>query len=186
MIPKALLGLLIAAFTLAACSAPTPPPTALPTDVPQPIATVQQMLPLQKSGGDAQQAASPLPTPESESAANADVQFVRATQAGDGSWTFNVTVLHPDTGWEDYADGWDVVLPDGSVVKPVASSPFTRLLVHPHVDEQPFTRSQSGIAIPEGITQVTVRAHELVDGWGGKVVVVDLSQASGPDFEVVR
>jgi hypothetical protein len=81
---------------------------------------------------------------------NADVTFVRASQQADGTWTFSVTVSHPDTGWEDYADGWDVVLPDGSIVKPDPDSPFTRLLTHPHVDEQPFTRSQSGIAIPEG------------------------------------
>jgi len=114
------------------------------------------------------------------------VQFVRATQAADGTWTFSVAVLHPDTGWDDYADGWDVVLPDGAVVKPDPDSPFTRLLLHPHENEQPFTRSQSGIVIPEGVEQVTVRAHDLVDGWGGKVVVVDLSQANGPDFEVVR
>lgn len=119
------------------------------------------------------------------SAANADVTFVRAVQNGD-TWTFHVTVAHPDTGWEDYADGWDVVLPDGTVIKPDAESPFTRLLLHPHENEQPFTRSQSGIRIEEGITQVTVRAHDLVDGFGGQEVVVDLTQAAGDSFEVVR
>jgi hypothetical protein len=118
--------------------------------------------------------------------ANADVTFVRASQQADGTWTFSVTVAHPDTGWEDYADGWDVVLPDGTIVKPDPDSPFTRLLLHPHVDEQPFTRSQSGIAIPEGVTSVTVRAHDLVDGYGGQEVIVDLTADSGPDFEVQR
>jgi hypothetical protein len=58
------------------------------------------------------------------------------------------------------------------------------LLLHPHVDEQPFTRSQSGIEIPPGVTQVRVRAHDLVDGYGGREVVVDLTKASGPDFKV--
>ena len=179
MIPKALIGLLIVTITLAACGTQTPPPT----EIPEATVTNEQMLPLQESGGDAQPAASPLPTPTS---ANADVQFVRAKQGAGGSWTFSVTVLHPDTGWDDYADGWDVVLPDNTVVKPDPDSPFTRLLLHPHESEQPFTRSQSGIVIPEGVEQVTVRAHDLVDGWGGKAVVVDLSQASGPDFEVER
>jgi len=117
---------------------------------------------------------------------NADVTFVRAAQAEDGSWTFRATVEHPDTGWEDYADGWDVVLPDGTVVKPDSDSPFTRLLLHPHVDEQPFTRSQGGIAIPGGVTQVTVRAHDLVDGFGGRGILVDLTADSGPGFEVER
>jgi len=129
-------------------------------------------------------------TPESEpaaperSAANADVRFVRAVREGDGAWTFTVTVAHPDVGWEDYADGWDVVLPDGTVVKPDESSPFTRLLLHPHENEQPFTRSQRGIVIPGGMTEVRVRAHDLVDGFGGREVIVDLTAAAGPDFEV--
>jgi len=118
--------------------------------------------------------------------ANADVIFVRATSTGEDTWTFHVTVEHPDTGWEDYADGWDVVLPDGTVVKPDAASPFTRLLAHPHENEQPFTRSQSNIIIPANITTVTVRAHDLVDGFGGKEVVVDLTAVSGTDFEVTR
>ncbi len=129
-------------------------------------------------------------TPESEvepmSPANADVLFIRAVPTGDGVWTFHVTVAHPDTGWEDYADGWDVVLPDGTVVKPTPDSPFTRLLLHPHETEQPFTRSQSGIAIPPEVTAVTVRAHDLVDGFGGQEVSVDLTAVSGPNFEIER
>jgi hypothetical protein len=119
------------------------------------------------------------------SAADADVTFVRATQTGD-SWMFTVTVAHPDTGWEDYADGWDVVLPDGTVVKPDMGAPFTRLLLHPHENEQPFTRSQSGIVIPDDVTQVTVRAHDLVDGYGGQEITIDLSQSEGDDYEVIR
>ncbi|GAB4439094.1 MAG: hypothetical protein Kow00120_06900 [Anaerolineae bacterium] len=121
-----------------------------------------------------------------ETRANADVTYVRAVQSADGTWTFHVTVRHPDTGWDDYADGWDVVAPDGTVLKPDLDSPFTRLLLHPHENEQPFTRSQSHIVIPPDVTQVTVRAHDLVDGYGGREVVVDLTAASGPDFEVVR
>ncbi len=95
-----------------------------------------------------------------------------------------MTVQHPDTGWEDYADGWDVLTPDGEVLRPDPAGPFTRLLLHPHVDEQPFTRSQSGISIPPGVTQVRVRAHDLVDGYGGREVWVDLTVSSGQDFEV--
>ncbi|MAU13036.1 MAG: hypothetical protein CL607_24675 [Anaerolineaceae bacterium] len=132
--------------------------------------------------GDMQQATG---IQEANSAANADVTFVRAVQNGD-TWTFHVTVAHPDTGWEDYADGWDVVLPDGTVIKPDAESPFTRLLLHPHENEQPFTRSQSGIIIPESITQVTVRAHDLVDGFGGQEIVVDFTQDISDFYEVVR
>ncbi len=124
----------------------------------------------------------PTPSPTKNSA-DADVVFVRALRQTDGSWTFHVTVSHPDTGWEDYADGWDVVTPDGEVLKPDPSSPFTRLLLHPHVNEQPFTRSQSKIVIPEGVTEVIVRAHDLLDGFGGQEIRVDLREQTGPNFE---
>lgn len=127
----------------------------------------------------------PTETPVTDKA-NADVLFVAARQESADTWQFSVTVEHPDTGWEDYADGWDVVLPDGTVAKPNADSQFTRLLSHPHETEQPFTRSQSGIVLPIQITSVTVRAHDLIDGYGGREVVVDLSLDSGPDFEVKR
>ena len=134
------------------------------------------------------------PTPPTERAADADVLHVRAVQAvspatgsGQGeTWTFHVTVQHPDTGWEDYADGWDVLTLDGTVLKPDSNSLFTRPLLHPHVGEQPFTRSQSGILIPPDVTQVRVRAHDSVDGYGGHEVLVDLTVSSGTDFEVER
>jgi uncharacterized protein YceK len=118
--------------------------------------------------------------------ADANVLFVRAQQAADTTWTFEVTVEHPDTGWDNYADGWNVVLPDGTVVKPQDDAAFTRLLLHPHETEQPFTRSQSKLVIPAEIATVTVRAHDLVDGYGGREVVVDLTQGQGLDFEVER
>lgn len=120
------------------------------------------------------------------STGNADVEAVRAVQTAADTWTFYVTVRHPDTGWDDYADGWDVVLPDGTVVKPDPASPFTRLLAHPHENEQPFTRSQSGIIIPDGVTDVTVRAHDLVDGFGGREISVDFAVSSGTGFTVER
>ncbi len=126
----------------------------------------------------------PSPVPPSEGEGNADVVYVEAVQAADGSWTFHVTVEHPDTGWEDYADGWDVLTPDGEVLKADAGQPFTRLLAHPHVGEQPFRRSQGGIVLPAGVTWVRVRAHDLVDGWGGVEVIVDLTVTEGEKFEV--
>jgi hypothetical protein len=129
------------------------------------------------------------PTSAAEPVANgadADVLYVRALQSTDGSWTFHVTVFHPDTGWEDYADGWDVVLPDGTVVNPDADTPFTRLLLHPHEQEQPFTRSQSNIVIPDDVSAVRVRAHDLLDGYGGRETIVDLTVDSGSDFSVER
>ena len=90
----------------------------------------------------------------------ADVLDVQLRQAGDGSYSFTVTVRHADAGWDHYADRWEVVAPDGTVLG-------TRVLLHPHDNEQPFTRGQSGIRIPADVDSVIVRAHDSVDGFGG-------------------
>ncbi len=116
----------------------------------------------------------------------ADVLFVRAVETAPQTWTFYVTVAHPDEGWEHYADGWDVLLPDGTPLKPRPEAPFTRPLAHPHVQEQPFTRSQSGLHIPAEFHQVRVRAHDSLHGWGGREVVVDLRASAGEGFQVQR
>lgn len=89
-------------------------------------------------------------------------------QAVSGAWRFNVTLTHPDTGWDHYADGWRVETEDGSVLG-------TRELLHPHVDEQPFTRSLSGVSIPTGISTVFVRAKCSVEGWADTTVPVSLN-----------
>ena len=96
----------------------------------------------------------------------ADVLRVEARVSG-GGWRFDVTVAHADTGWEHYADAWRVVGPDGTVYG-------TRTLYHPHVGEQPFTRSLARVEIPEAVQVVTVEAHDSVHGWGGAAVEVVL------------
>lgn len=96
-----------------------------------------------------------------------EITDIKATQNGD-TWRFDVTVLHPDTGWDHYADGWQVEDAEGNVLG-------LRVLAHPHVNEQPFTRSQSGIVIPEGTTKVFVRARCIVDGWNAEAVAFSLN-----------
>ena len=83
------------------------------------------------------------------------------------SCTFSVTLEHADEGWNHYADQWDVVTLDGKLLK-------SRVLHHPHENEQPFTRSLGGIIIPDGITTVTVQAHDSVHGYGGKIITIQL------------
>ncbi len=97
-------------------------------------------------------------------AGKADVLEVYINAQG-GTYRFDVTVAHKDEGWDHYADAWQVVAPDGSVLG-------VRTLFHPHVNEQPFTRSLSGVKIPAGIKTVTIRAHDKVHGWGGAEVTV--------------
>jgi hypothetical protein len=99
----------------------------------------------------------------------ADVMDVKVQKETGGTFRFDVTVKSDDTGWDKYADKWDVVGPDGAVLG-------TRELLHPHENEQPFTRSLSGVAIPEKVTSVTVRAHDKVEGYGGKEMTVELAR----------
>ena len=100
-------------------------------------------------------------------AGEADVETVNVTRTGEGVYRFDVTVRHADEGWKHYADKWDIVAPNGSVLG-------TRTLYHPHVDEQPFTRSLSGVKIPAGVQEITVRAHDSVHEYGGKMIAVEI------------
>ncbi|OAN77633.1 hypothetical protein A8B78_14015 [Jannaschia sp. EhC01] len=93
----------------------------------------------------------------------AQVVGIEATPGATG-WRFDVTIAHGDTGWDNYADGWRVELADGTVIG-------DRPLAHPHVQEQPFTRSTSGISIPDGTTRVFIRARTNVEGWAEDTTV---------------
>ena len=120
-------------------------------------------------------------------AGDADVTSVFARQDEDSTWTFHVTVEHKDVSWEDYANGWDLVLPDGASVKTDKFSDFTKPIRQPHVNEKrPNLRTQRGIVLPEGTETVTVRVHDKKGGWGGKEVVVDLTRRFGENFSVKR
>ncbi len=81
----------------------------------------------------------------------------------------SVTLSHPDTGWDHYADGWEVLDADGN-------SLGVRVLAHPHVNEQPFTRSLGGVQFPEGATSIFVRARCNVDGWSDELFEVSLTE----------
>lgn len=97
----------------------------------------------------------------------AKIENATATASG-GAWTFSVTIRHPDTGWDHYADGWSVNAPDGTELG-------YRLLAHPHENEQPFTRSLGGVTVPEGVTEVIIRAHDSVHGWSDETFTVKLA-----------
>ncbi len=100
-------------------------------------------------------------------AGKADVVGVKVLYQGQNLFVFSVTVAHHDTGWKHFADKWDVIAPDGSVLA-------TRILHHPHEDEQPFTRRLQNVKIAPGVKHVTIRAHDSVHGYGGKEMDVKL------------
>jgi hypothetical protein len=92
---------------------------------------------------------------------------VTAVANADGSYGFSATVSHRDEGWKHYANKWDVVTPDGNVVG-------ERVLFHPHVNEQPFTRALGRVEVPIGTTEVTIRAYCSVTGAGSRTFTVKL------------
>ena len=98
-------------------------------------------------------------------------------QETDSGWRADVTLKHNDTGWEHYADAWRVVDGNGHLFK-------TRVLYHPHINEQPFTRSLSGIIIPADQTIVYVEAHDKKHGWSSQRVKVDLTRSSGERYHI--
>ena len=87
-----------------------------------------------------------------------EVQIVDVEVACSNSCTFSVTLKHGDEGWQHYANQWDVMTMDGKLLK-------SRVLLHPHVNEQPFTRSLSGVKIPAGTSEVKIRAKDLKHGY---------------------
>jgi len=102
-------------------------------------------------------------------AGEADVLDVKVSCNNKSICRFAVTVQHDDDGWKHYANRWEVLGPDGKVIA-------TRVLAHPH-SKKPFTRSLDNVKIPAGVTEVRVRAHDLVHGYGGKEMVVKLPLA---------
>lgn len=101
-------------------------------------------------------------------AGEADVLEVKARYNGGNSFQIITTVKHADTGWDHYADGWEVLDEQGNVLG-------KRVLFHPHVKEQPFTRSHT-LDIPERVKSITVRALDSVHGAGGKTVTIPLKR----------
>ena len=82
-----------------------------------------------------------------------------------GGFDFHVTLQHEDTGWDHYAIRWEVTSLSGNRMF------GERVLFHPHVNEQPFTRSLRAIVIPPDVREVLVRGQDKVHGWGEPVQV---------------
>ena len=95
-----------------------------------------------------------------------DILNVTVDRQGD-LWRFDVTIRHNDSGWDHYADAWRILDPEG---EPLG----TRNLAHPHTKEQPFTRSLSGVRIPDGMTEVSIQARDSVSGWSPELVTIPL------------
>lgn len=91
---------------------------------------------------------------------------VKVTKAG-MVWNVSVTLRHDDTGWDHYADGWEVLDARGQRLG-------FRKLMHPHVEEQPFTRSLHGLVVPDGTREIFIRTRCSHHGWYSKLTRVEL------------
>jgi len=103
-------------------------------------------------------------------ASEATVVAVEMTEQAPQSWQVAVSVLHDDSGWEHYADKWRVVDEQGKLLA-------ERTMLHPHVDEQPFTRSLDSVVISKAIGVVYIEVHDTQSAWASQRVELDLSQA---------
>jgi hypothetical protein len=119
-----------------------------------------------------------LLVPTLAGAGQVEIKYAEFARHGN-SWSVSVTLQHADTGWDHYADGWRVVTGEGQELG-------MRTLYHPHVNEQPFTRSLAGIVIPESVQTVYIEAHDKVHGWSPQRLEVDLSRAEGEHYRVRR
>ena len=102
-------------------------------------------------------------------AGEADVLRVETSCSTGLVCRFSVTMKHHDDGWKHYANKWEGLSLEGETIA-------VRELAHPHDDEQPFTRSLDNVAIPEGVVEVRVRAHDSVHAYGGQEVTVRLPE----------
>ena len=130
----------IVAVALTACGGQAETPTAVP--IPStPIAVVP-----------------PTPTLVLMSLGLGDVIGV-SVSGTPGDYSLSVTVASIETGCDSYIDWWEVVSEEGELI-------YRRILLHSHVDEQPFNRSGGPMDI-QANDMVIIRAHLSDKGYGG-------------------
>lgn len=89
---------------------------------------------------------------------NTTAQVLKVAAKGEpNNYTFAVTIRSPDTGCDLYADWWEVITPSGELL-------YRRVLLHSHVNEQPFTRT-GGIVKIQPQQKVIVRVHLFPVGY---------------------
>jgi hypothetical protein len=100
-------------------------------------------------------------------AGEADVVDAKVRRGPSNTFDFDVTVKSVDRSTGYYADAIEVLTPDGKLLG-------QRELLHPHEDEQPFTRDVYGVRIPADIEVVVIRAHHNIKGYDGKALTIKL------------
>jgi hypothetical protein len=159
------LSVVVVLLAAGGCSVPSPqvedPPRAAaeatPTSTPVPPTRTPTLAPPTPTLSP-EPATATLPAEDVPAAVLADVISVEAS-GEPGAYRFAVGIRSPDTGCGQYADWWEVVGEEGDLL-------YRRVLLHSHVNEQPFVRSGGPIDM-EADTVVWVRAHMNTGGYGG-------------------
>ncbi len=187
-------ALAVAAFVLGACGGSDstasvddtnesvvdqPATDELPSEAPADNAATSELAPAAETDPDDAVVSRPAPGAAAEAYAAVEAPIaeedmfpdvIDATASFDGdTWTVAATLSSPYDTPARYADAWRVVGPDGTVYG-------ERILAHDHANEQPFTRSQSGITIPDDVETVTIEGRDLEFGWGGATFELALSR----------
>jgi hypothetical protein len=92
----------------------------------------------------------------------ANVVDVTAERSSE-DYRFSVTLIHDDDGEDGYANLWQVETRAGDRLG-------RRDLLHAH-GTRAFTRSAT-IPIPESVSEVVVRGHDQIHGYGGQAMLV--------------
>ncbi len=106
--------------------------------------------------------------PSSLLAGESDVIAADSEPVGGNFYRITVTVRHQDEDWDHYVKNWSVLDMDGNVLG-------VHGLRHPHVNEQPFTRTATMI-IPQHVDKVIIRAYDSVHGTGGNELMLYINR----------
>lgn len=104
----------------------------------------------------------------------ANVIAVKFEHLGGDEYVFHVTLQHDDEGESpNFADWWQVEDREGNVLA-------RRVLLHAH-SNAPFTRS-TPVTIPTQVNNVIIRGHDMLHGYGGQAMRVNLSTGEAETF----
>jgi hypothetical protein len=120
-------------------------------------------------GGTGSAAGSSDPSTDNDARFPDVVDATASYDGATGTWSFAVTMTSPYDTPERYADGWRVMTTNGTVLG-------THTLLHDHAEEQPFTRTQTGVEIPGDVDTVVVEGRDQANGFGGATVTITLGR----------
>ncbi len=136
-------------------------PLDTPTNYPAPTETIREEEDIKET-----ETATAEEDDEVESVPEGDNLFANVVSVvvfgQSNQYQVSVSISSPDAGCEQFADWWEILSEDGELI-------YRRILLHSHVNEQPFTRSGGPVDIEED-TVVYIRAHMNQAGFGGNIM----------------